>query len=181
MDLSKTINDQGHLVSEHMKQAEGIPVIHWDDIFDRMGEMLPLFSKVETNVDVTEGEKISLPAVRRKQGRGASLSPDKGFNWDTPTEDEDQPKRKPPQAPKKKVGDASQTRRPKPRAEDERGDEERAPKRSRPSDASDLSKRLGGGVWAAQAPRQVNQASGEGRREVVQSVWWFPWRYQAQH
>ena len=46
LDLSKSINDQGHLVSEHMKQAEGIPVIHWDDMFDRMGEMLPLFTKV---------------------------------------------------------------------------------------------------------------------------------------
>ena len=147
MDLAKTINDQGHLIGEHMKEAEGIPVIQWDDIFDRLGEMLPLFSNVETNVDVIEGEELSLPA-RRKQPRAASHSPDKGFNWDTPppgataAAEEEQRKIKPPKVPRKKVGDVSQTRRPKPRAEDE---EEHPAKKVKPSDSSELSKRLGGG------------------------------------
>ena len=151
LDLRKSISDQGHTVSEHMKQAEGIPVVQWDLIFDRMGEMLPLFDKVQSNLEFTEGEEMSLPAMRSRK-RSASSSPEKGFDWNTPPPCpiDDNPVAKKPRS--KKVGDMNRTRKPKPAAADAEDDGERHSKPQKPADATDLSRRLGGGGGLRRPP-----------------------------
>ena len=95
-------------------------------------------SKQEINIDVAEGEEISFNSAPEAW---TIVFTREGFDWDPPLREEDTKKARTPLA--KKVGDASKTKR-KPRS-DEPEDAEPS-KKTKSADASELSRRLGGGL-----------------------------------
>ena len=69
LDITTPAKDMGARVSEHLKEVEALPLMPWEDIFNRTIDMMPLFERpvaeqeAEDPDDFPEGET---PSKKRK-------------------------------------------------------------------------------------------------------------------